>query len=172
MMERIISQEIVAKFHKLARTFDINQFIKQVVWVIHNQFSLYAVNLFLLEDSGKWAVLRLSTGEIAQVVLERGHKLAVDGDSLTGEVFRSGQGMSSSIPEEEQNKPFQSAIPPPVHSELVVPLRTVDKKIIGVLDILSSEYNAFDETDMLFYQSIANEVANLLVNNNSTSPKQ
>lgn len=156
-------RKTVAKIHQSANnSLSFEQFIKKVVLIIHNHFNLYSTNLFFLEDSGKWAVLYAGTGGTCQIALERGHKLAVDGQSMVGKVIRTGTIMVSLDVEEERDKRFWSAVPPPVHSELVVPLKTMTPSIIGVLDVQSSEYNAFGDAEISNFQSIADEITNTI----------
>lgn len=157
-------KKVVTEIHQLANSLlNSEQFIQKVVSIVHNHFNLYSANLFLVEDSRKWAILRASTGELSQKALERGHKLAIDGPSLVGQVIRSGKGMIAlDIANEEQDRRFWSAILPLTHSELAVPIGRATPGVIGVLDVQSSEYNAFDVAEMIVFQSIADEIASIL----------
>jgi GAF domain-containing protein len=44
------------------------------------------------------------------------------------------------------------------NSEIVVPLRNTENKIIGVLDVDSKELNSFDETDAKYLEQIVSKI--------------
>ena len=115
-----------------------DEFINQAVNIIHNHFSLYSVNLYLIENSKEWALLRVGTGVASQVALEQDHKLPVDGNSMIGKAISSGKSQVA-LDDKKQQIPFPSAMLPLVHSELVVPFKAQNGDIVGALDIQSSD---------------------------------
>jgi signal transduction histidine kinase len=144
--------------------------LREVVQLVHGSFFSYSyVGIYLLDDSGKWALLKEATGgskEIAAVkakpmMVETRHEstLAVDGNAV-GQAASTGEPRIVRCDAERAQEMFFS---PYVRAEAALPLKMGDQ-IIGVLDILSTEEDDFDADDISVLQNVANQITIALEN--------
>lgn len=128
-----------------------------VVEQVHDAFGYYHVQVFLVDEMGEWAVLRASTGEVGQKLLASGHKLEVGSQSVIGQVTASGEPF---IVRDTDTDPLhkRNELLPNTRSEMALPLKTGDR-VIGAIDVQSTEPNAFDLEAQAILQSLAGEIA-------------
>lgn len=138
-------------------TLDLNTMLEQIVDQIHDEFDLYHVQIFLIDEDGNDAVLRASTGEAGQSLLDRGHRLAVGSQSVIGRVTETGQPVlasDTSVDEVHRRNEFL----PDTRTELAVPVQ-LGNQVIGALDLQSREPEAFNAQDIEAFQVMANQLA-------------
>ncbi len=128
-----------------------------VVSQISEAFGYYHVQIFLLDEMGEWAVLRASTGEVGKQLLARDHRLQVGSQSVIGQVTSTGQPF---IVRDTDTDPVhrRNELLPQTRSEMAIPLKTGDR-VVGVLDVQSTQINAFDSEAQAILQSLAGELA-------------
>ncbi len=136
---------------------DLERLLPQVVNLVRQRFDLYYVGLFLLDDEGKYAVLRAGTGDAGAEMLAAGWRLEVGGDSMIGQCVALGQ---PQVKQQEGDEVIQLANPflPETRSEMALPLRYGDR-VIGAMTIQSTVERAFGETEMAVFQNLADQVA-------------
>ncbi len=136
---------------------DIELLLPQVVNLLAKRFNFYHVGLFLLDDTGEWAVLRASAGVAGRQRLARGYRLAVGFGSVVGHAAEWGMARIASSAEVEM---LISSNPdlPAMRSEVALPLR-VRNKTVGVLDIYSTSPDAFNDEGSSSLQILADQVA-------------
>jgi transcriptional regulator with GAF, ATPase, and Fis domain len=141
----------------------IDQFCTSLVESIHGIFSLYSANLFAVDTQNRWLILKVGTSELARATQRRGHRLPFDNNSLVGRVAKTNQGIAALIKKLDQIQ-YESAIYPPVHSELAMPIILPQTgTTVGVLDIQSERYDAFGKDDFTAFSIIAACIAHVLV---------
>jgi PAS domain S-box-containing protein len=145
---------------------DPDELIQQVVTLVRERFGLYYAGLFLVGDvpgaPGEWAVLRAGTGEAGQQMLERGHRLAVGGESMIGWCIANKQArIALDVGEEAVH--FDNPLLPQTRSEMALPLLSRGQAI-GALTIQSTEEAAFSQEDVAVLQIMADQLANAIVN--------
>ncbi len=133
-----------------------------VVDQVSQAFGYYHVQVFLVDDLGEWAILRASTGEAGQKLLAEGHRLAVGSRSVIGQVTETGEPM---IVRDTDTDPIhqRNELLPETRSEMALPLKTGDR-VIGALDVQSTQINAFDAEAQAILTSLAGEIAITLEN--------
>jgi len=141
---------------------DPDELIQQVVDLAHERFNLYYAGLFLVDETGEWAVLRAGTGEAGQRMLEQGHKLKIGGDSMIGQCVADQQARIALDVGEEAVR-FDNPFLPETRSELALPLISRGRAI-GALTIQSSHEAAFSEGDIAVLQTMADQLANAIEN--------
>jgi GAF domain-containing protein/HAMP domain-containing protein len=163
-----LEARMAARARDISATQDVSRFaatqrnlqtlLDQVVELIVEKFpNIYQAQVFLTDTEGENAVLRASTGEAGRVMLARGHRLSVGGQSLVGQAVLQGQLMvvrdtaTSLI-----HRPNEFL--PDTRAELVIPLRSGDQ-IMGALDVQSQARNTFDEQEVAILQTMADQVA-------------
>jgi len=125
--------------------------------VISEQFGFYHVGIFLLDEEHEYAVLRASNSQGGRRMLARRHKLKIGQSGIVGLVAGSGSPRIALDVETDlafKNNPDL----PETRSELALPLR-VAEHVIGVLDVQSTEPNAFIPEDTEILYTLADQVA-------------
>ncbi len=139
---------------------DVDALLDQVVRLISDRFAFYHAAIFLTE--GNDAVLRAVSSEGGRRMLERGHRLAVGKVGLVGYVTGTGKPRIA-LDVGADAVHFANPDLPHTRSEMALPLR-VGERIIGALDVQSTEPNAFDENDAVVLQTMADQLATALEN--------
>ncbi len=129
---------------------------------ISEAFDYYHVQIFLVDELGAHAKLRASTGEIGQELLRREHKLAVGSQSVIGQVTLRGTPV---IARDTDADPLhkRNELLPNTRAEMAIPLKTGDR-VIGALDVQSTQINAFDAEAQAILQNLADQISVTLEN--------
>jgi DNA-binding LacI/PurR family transcriptional regulator/anti-anti-sigma regulatory factor/putative methionine-R-sulfoxide reductase with GAF domain len=144
--------------------------IEQVVDLARERFDLYYVGLFLVEDASspdgdakeRWAVLKAGTGEAGQQMVALDHRLLVGGESMIGQCV-AGKKALIALDVGEEAVRFENPLLPETRSELALPLISRGEAI-GALTIQSVQEAAFSEEDISVMQTMADQLANAIVN--------
>lgn len=147
----------------------IDQFGEQVIELIKRQFNLYYVGLFLVDDSGTWAILKAGTGTAGRVLLARGHRIRI-GSGMIGWCISQAQ---ARVALDIDNDSIRQAITelPETRSEAALPLRSRGR-VIGAISVQSSQPAAFDEMIIRILQLMADQVAIAIDNSRLSSENQ
>ncbi len=138
----------------------LNDLVDQSANLLRDRFGYYYVGLFLVEESGRWAVLRAGTGDAGRLMLERGHKLEVGGASMIGQCVAANEARIALDVGVEAAR-FDNPLLPETHSELAVPLRSRGRAI-GAMTIQSAQRMAFAEDDIAVLQTVADQLGNAI----------
>ncbi len=136
--------------------------LETVVNLIRERLNLYYVGIFLLDDAGEWAVLRAGTGEPGELMLERGHRLQVGGDSMIGQCLQHREARVALDVGDEAVR-FDNPLLPDTHSEMALPLVSRDQ-VLGAMTIQAMRRAAFSADDVTVYQMMADQLANAIEN--------
>jgi GAF domain-containing protein len=169
MEERVVerTQELEKRTNQLnATTFvarqtaeirELNTLLQDTVKLITEQFGFYHSGIFLINERGDYAVLQSASSEGGKQMLERGHRLQVGTQGIVGYVASERQPRIA-LDVGEEAVYFNNPHLPETRSEVGVPLIVRDK-LIGVLDIQSTEREAFNEDDLNIFQTLADQIA-------------
>ncbi|MBN1922676.1 MAG: GAF domain-containing protein [Anaerolineae bacterium] len=141
---------------------ELDELLLQSVALIRERFELYYVGVFLVDDTGEWAVLRAGTGEAGQHMLASGHRLRVGGQSMIGACVASRQARIALDVGAEAVR-FENPLLPATRSEMALPLVSRDEAI-GAMTIQSEHPRAFSADDILLLQTMADQFATAIVN--------
>lgn len=141
---------------------DMPQLLDRTVQLVSDHFDIYHVGIFLLDPSGKWAVLQAASSEGGQRMLARGHRLLVGEEGIVGHVTGRGEPRIA-LDVGEDAVFFDNPDLPYTCSELALPLR-VRGEIIGALDVQSIERAGFSDEDVAVLQILADQVAMAISN--------
>lgn len=136
---------------------DIDRLLSETVHLISERFGFYHAGIFLIDDTGEWAVLRAASSEGGQRMLQRGHRLAVGKMGIVGYVTGTGKPRIA-LDVGADAVHFANPDLPETRSEMALPLR-IGGRVIGALDVQSQEANAFDESDVVVLQTMADQLA-------------
>lgn len=132
----------------------MNEVVNLIINVFHN---IYHAQIFLVDKSSEFAVLRASTGEVGKRLLERGHRLAVGGTSVIGRT--TGEGVVTAVLDTDASEVHhKNELLPNTRAELAIPLR-LGNTIIGALDVQSFVANSFTEDQITTLQAMADQIA-------------
>ena len=139
-------------------------FLPEVANLIQNRLDLYYVGIFLLDQNKEYAVLSAGTGEAGFKMLSSGHRLAVGGVSMIGWSTATQQPRIALDVGKEAIR-FSNPLLPNTRSELAMPI--VSRNVtIGALSLQSEKESAFNENDIVAFQSMADSLAVALENAN------
>ncbi|MBL7064914.1 MAG: GAF domain-containing protein [Anaerolineae bacterium] len=143
--------------HAATSILDIDRLLHTTVNLIHDEFRFYHVGVFLIDETGEWAVLQEATGEVGQQMKAQGHRLAVDDHSMVGWTAVHRQSRTD-LDIGRDAAHFDNPLLPHTRSEMTLPL-LVGGRLLGVLDVQSTGEAAFDEDDVRTLRIMANQVA-------------
>jgi len=131
--------------------------LSRAVTLVSERFGFYHTSIFLLDPTGEWAVLQAASSEGGQRMLARGYRLRVGQGNVVGHV--AVQGKPRVAPDTGAGEmPLDNSDLPDTRSEIALPLR-VRGEVIGVLDVQSTEPEAFSDADATILQTLADQVA-------------
>ncbi|MGD8473590.1 MAG: GAF domain-containing protein, partial [Anaerolineae bacterium] len=140
-----------------ASILDLGNLSREVVDLIRDRFDLYYAGLFLLDDTGRHAVLEAGSGEAGRTMKQQGHSLEVGGLSMVGAACARGEARIALDVGEEPVR-FDNPLLPETRSEMALPL-IVGDRVLGALDVQSTEPDAFSEEDVAVLQLVADQTA-------------
>jgi len=131
--------------------------ITSVVNSISRQFGFYQVGIFLLDSTREWAELKAASSEGGQRLMARGFRLRVGQEGMVGYVAQHGEPRIA-LDTGKDAVFFDNPDLPQTRSEATLPLRARGQ-VIGVLDVQSTEPEAFTQEDATVLQTLADQVA-------------
>ena len=141
---------------------DPDDLLPQAVELIHERFGLYYAGIFLVDETGKYAVLQAGTDEAGRKMLEMEHKLEVGGMSMIGWCVANRQArIALDVGKEAVH--FGNPLLPETRSEMALPLVSRGK-VIGAMTIQSVQEAAFSQEDIAALQTMADQLANAIQN--------
>jgi GAF domain-containing protein len=140
----------------IGQMLEFDELLNRAVNLIRDDFGYYHVQVFLIDEERKHAILKASTGHVGDLLIERGHQLVVGSRSVIGRVTQVGEPVLAGA--EEGTNHARNELLPDTRSELALPI-TDGQLIIGALDVQSVESNAFGEADIQALQVMANQLA-------------
>ncbi len=125
--------------------------------LVSERFDFYHVGIFLVDETGQWAVLQAANSEGGQNMLARGHKLEVGATGIVGYVTKNGTPRIA-LDVGADSVFFKNPDLPATRSEMALPLN-VHGQIIGTLDVQSTRPGAFTEDDANTLGILADQIA-------------
>jgi PAS domain S-box-containing protein len=146
---------------RVATILDPDVLLGEVVTLMQQRFGLYHAHVYLLD--GEVLKLRAGSGEIGQILLERGHTIPLDREhSLVAQSARSREVIT--VNDTALDPDFMpNPLLPQTRSELAVPL-IAGGQVLGVLDVQDNEPDRFGPTDQDAFTTLAGHVATALDN--------
>jgi GAF domain-containing protein/HAMP domain-containing protein len=155
-------QAIAKVVEAISTTRNLDELLPSITHVISEQFGFYHAGIFLLSENEEYAILSAANSPGGQRMLERGHKLKVGVVGIVGSVAATKRPL---IALDTGNNPtyFNNPDLPETRSEMALPLLT-STNIIGVLDVQSTESNAFGLEDVEVLSTLASQVSVAIIN--------
>lgn len=143
-------------------TLALDILLDKAAELIRSRFGYYHTSIFLIdpgdgETAGSQAIVRASTGAAGEEMKRRGHSLMVGSRSVVGQTTATGQPVViNDVSQDSTHRP--NPLLPETRSELGLPLRLGDR-VIGALDLQSTQVNAFKPDDILVLQVLCDQIA-------------
>lgn len=158
LQRRAIQLEASAEVSRsIISIFSMAELLRRAVNLIRDRFGFYHAGIFLMDETGEWAVLQEATGEAGAQMKAQGHRLRVGETSMVGwTALHRHPRIALDVGEDAVH--FANPLLPYTRSEMTLPLMVGDR-LLGVLDVQSTEEAAFDEDDIRTLQSMADQLA-------------
>lgn len=144
---------------------DLEVLLPRIVHLIRDAFGYDHTQIFLMDESGEYAMLRASTGEAGRMLLRNKHRLQKGSQSVIGQVTQNGV-YSVAMDTAESGVIHRPNIYLPLtRSELALPL-FIKGKIVGALDVQSNVPNAFSDEDVSALTTLAAQISIAIDNAN------
>ena len=137
------------------------ELIEKVINLIQEDFSLYYVGIFLIDEENKWAVLKAGTGKAGEIMLNNKHRLKI-GAGLIGWSIKHAQARIA-LDVGKDAAHFDNPVLPETRSEAALPLRSRGR-VLGALSIQSHQQSAFDQDFINTLQTMTDQIAIALDN--------
>jgi len=161
-----------------ASVHDLEQMMQETVELIRRRLDVYHVALFLIDDSGNWAVLRAATGQAGREMMDEKYWVEVGNTSAVGRCVLAGEPqtvadlgeravMMESLTDQlispvdeasferlSQGNPYL----PEARSSTALPLRS-RRQAIGALEVYSDQPDDFSQEDIAVLQIVADAIA-------------
>ena len=144
--------------------------LREVVHLVHDNFSYTYVGIYLVDEEGKRALLRAAAGGSQAVAARKARPVVIaEGKCAVAQAIVTGRPAIIRWEPDAAQETLRSSY---IRAEVALPLSLRSRggqgagrlEIIGVLDILSMDEEDFDEDDVSVLQNVANQIAIALDN--------
>jgi len=138
-------------------TLDLEAIYERSVNLVVERFGFYHASIFINDEFGTNSYLQEATGTAGKKLKDQKHFLPIGSRSTVGEATRSGEVV---VVNDTTNTSLHRPNPllPETKAEAAIPLR-IGARIIGALDIQSTEVDAFSEDDIAILQLLADQIS-------------
>lgn len=158
VQRRALQFETVAQVSQTITSIrDLQELLPHIASVISEKFGFYHVGVFLLDDAREYAVLSATNSSGGKQMMQRRHRLRIGEQGIVGYVTATGTPRIA-MDVGKDAVFFDNPELPDTHSEMALPL-TSGGRIVGALDVQSTERGAFREEDVQTLSLMANQVS-------------
>lgn len=150
-------QTIASTARAIATIQDLDSLLAETTKLVSEHFGFYHTGIFLLDEKEQYAVLQAASSEGGKRMLARQHRLALDLNSLVGYASSLGEPRIA-LDVGADAVYFNNPDLPKTRSEMSMPLR-IGGHVIGVLDVQSTQKNAFSPEDIDALAILADQIA-------------
>ncbi len=145
---------------RVSGKLELEELFSEIVTAVRDAFDYHNVMLMLLDEATQRLTLQSIAGGYAEI-FHHGLSLAV-GQGMIGYAAATGE---TQISGDVSKNPHYVRQPEErdTRSELAVPIKS-GQRVIGVLDLQSNEFDAFDETDVAAIETLNTQIAAAIEN--------
>ena len=136
---------------------EMEDLLSRAVNLIADRFGFFHVGIYLTDLRDIFVVMMAGNGSVGNQLVSNGHRFRVSDDSNVGYVCKNGESRIASIDNELTQISYHPLLQNSA-SEMVLPLK-VGEKILGAIDIHSTNPKAFSENEIPIFQTIADQLA-------------
>jgi GAF domain-containing protein len=143
--------------HAIASIQDLDTLLPFITRLVSEGFGFYHSGIFLIDANQEYLVLQAANSAGGAKMLQRQHKLRLDATSIVGfSASRNEPRVALDVGTDAVF--FNNPDLPETRSEMALPLRA-GRKVIGALDVQSTQANAFTEEDIEILATLADQIA-------------
>jgi GAF domain-containing protein/HAMP domain-containing protein len=150
-------QTVASVARQIATVQDLDTLLPGITKLVSEQFGFYHAGIFLVDERGEYAVLRAANSEGGQRMLNRNHQLKLNSNSIVGYVTSRGESRIA-LDVGTDAVFFNNPDLPETRSEMALPL-LAGKRVIGALDVQSTQPHAFTPEDISILTTLADQIA-------------
>ncbi len=136
---------------------DLDLMLKTTAELLVQQFGFYQASIFLKDRSGRNIEFKSGYGSASRELAERNYSLPIGSQSIIGWVAENNQArVVSDVTEDPLH--LKNELLPETRSEACVPVSLGDR-LLGVLDVQSTQPGAFSPDSILMLKTLASQVA-------------
>jgi len=139
---------------RMISKLELEALLSEIVTAVHDAFGYYGVMLLLVDEETEHLTMQTIAGGYSDI-FPKGLWLAI-GEGMIGYAAASGKTQLSG--DVSKHPHYVHKAKEETKSELAIPIKS-GQKVIGVLDIQSDEFDAFDETEVMLMETLADHVA-------------
>ncbi len=136
-------------------TLQLDEILRDVALAIQMGFHYYNVDVFLVE--GEDAVLKALSGGFAEIA-KMGYRQALSQGIIGWTITHNQTVLANDITQDPRYIPGWQKDEMLTKSELCVPIH-IENQVLGALDVQSIELNAFDQSDVMALEILADQIA-------------
>ncbi len=163
--DRTRNLELAAEVGRaVSQVRNLEVMLKDACELILKEFNLYYVQVYLTDPSQTTLNLEAGTGNVGAQLVGRGHSLPINLGSINGRAAAEKQAVV--ISDTTQSTTFrQNPLLPETRGEMAVPL-VVANKVVGVLDMQSTNPGVLTMEILPAFQALAGQLAVAIQNSN------
>ncbi|MDH5363854.1 MAG: PAS domain S-box protein, partial [Dehalococcoidia bacterium] len=139
---------------RVSSKLELDELLSEIVTAVRDAFDYYGVMILLVDEEAQRLTMQSIAGGYVDI-FPRDLYHAI-GEGMTGYAAASGKTQGSGDVSKDPH--YVREADEETKSELAVPIKR-GQKVIGVLDIQSDEFDAFDETDVMLMETLADQIA-------------
>ena len=156
---RAVQAALIYKLgRRLGSELNLDVLLSDIVNAVYECFHYYSVMLLLVEEDSQSLAMRAIAGGYCDIF--QGFHVPI-GQGMIGLAATTGKSQVSG--DVSRDSHYYHGLDVKTKSELAVPIASRDK-IIGVLDLQSEEYQAFDELDVISMEMVCMQTASAIEN--------
>lgn len=149
---------------------DLNETFNKTVELLVQQFGFYQASIFLMDRNGKYIEFKTGFGAATKDLAKKKYRLEVNSASIMGWVSANNQPrIASDVLEDPLH--LKSELLPETRSEATTPI-SIGNLVLGVLDVQSTETDAFSTETVIMLQTLASQIATAIQNVELTETSQ
>ncbi|MEO0598439.1 MAG: GAF domain-containing protein, partial [Chloroflexota bacterium] len=141
----------------VAGILEVEELLQRVSELTSDRMDHYHAQVYLLNEEGDTLILRASSHETGRMLVNNGHQIAIDANSMVATAARERDVVLSNNVMSNPNY-LPNPLLPRTASELAVPI-IYGGELLGVLDIQDEDFDAFGEVEVQVKRTLANQVA-------------
>lgn len=146
----------------ISGSLNLDELLNKAINLIRDRFNFYHAGIFLLDIPGEFAIIREATGESGAQLKRQNYKIGVGSKSIVGYVTGKGETLVVSDTTKDMTY-YPNPLLPETRAEAAFPLR-VGERILGALDVQSTQPYAFHEDNLRSLQILTDQLAIAVAN--------
>jgi len=152
---RVAQLELIYEVHqRIISKLEPETLLSEIVNSVHDGFDYYSVILLLVDENTNRLTMQSIAGGYA-TIFPKDLWLAI-GEGMIGYAAETAETQVSG--DVSKHPHYVCKAKEETKSELVVPIKS-EQKVLAVLDLQSNEFDAFDDTDVMVMETLADQIA-------------